>query len=32
MESRGGGEGFIACGYSWPHLIILGKNAGQSGE
>ncbi|CAK9863594.1 unnamed protein product [Sphagnum jensenii] len=29
---RGGGEGFIACGYSWPHLIFLGKNAGQSGE
>ncbi len=32
MESWGGGEGFIACGYSWPHLIFLGKNAGQSGE
>jgi hypothetical protein len=32
MEGGGGGERFIACGYFWPHLIILGKNAGQSGE
>jgi len=32
MDSEGGGEGIIACAYSWPHLIILGKNAGQSGE